>query len=137
MSAISITSLLRRHFSAILIVIGLALLGYVGWEYGDMIWSQHQLQKQWAAQQARGSENATNTADAAPDDGLTRLTIPKIDLAAVVVEGTNRKQLMLGPGHLKETPSPGENGNSVITAHRDTFFRHIYELQKGDEVLVQ
>src|SRR5207237_6803091 len=32
---------------------------------------------------------------------------------------------------------PGEPGNAVITGHRDTFFRHIYELQKGDEILVR
>jgi sortase A len=71
------------------------------------------------------------------DDGLMRLSIPKIDLAAVVVEGTSHRSLLLGPGHIKETPAPGQVGNSVITGHRDTFFRHIYELQKGDEILVQ
>ena len=38
---------------------------------------------------------------------------------------------------MKETPVPGQAGNAVITGHRDTFFRHIYELQKGDEILVQ
>jgi sortase A len=38
---------------------------------------------------------------------------------------------------MTDTPSPGENGNSVITAHRDTFFRHIYELKKGDEIVVR
>lgn len=125
----------RRHFSVILIVIGAMLLGYVGMEYADMLWSQRQLQKQWAMQQARA--HGQGDAETVADDGLTRLTIPKIDLAAVVVEGTNRKQLLLGPGHMAGTPAPGERGNSVITAHRDTFFRHIYELQKGDELVVQ
>ena len=71
------------------------------------------------------------------DDGLTRISIPKINLTAVVVEGVSRKQLMLGPGHIKETPAPGEAGNSVISAHRDTFFRHIYELNKGDVITVE
>jgi sortase A len=32
---------------------------------------------------------------------------------------------------------PGNTGNSVITGHRDTFFRHIYELQKGDAIYVR
>ncbi len=127
---------LRRHFSAILIVIGALLLGYVGYEYGSMVWMQHNLQKQWAAQQGQRSSRDAASAEF-PDDGLTRLTIPKIDLAAVVVEGTGRKQLLLGPGHMESTAAPGEKGNAVITAHRDTFFRHIYELKKGDEVLVQ
>ena len=128
-------SALRRHYSAIMIVAGALLLAYVGWQYGDMIYSQHQLQRQWAAQQ-QPSANSTRQ-EAALDDGLTRLSVPRIDLAAVVVEGTGHKQLLLGPGHIPDTPAPGDAGNSVISAHRDTFFRHIYELEKGDEILVQ
>jgi sortase A len=38
---------------------------------------------------------------------------------------------------MKETAMPGETGNAVITGHRDTFFRHIYELAKGDEIQVR
>jgi sortase A len=38
---------------------------------------------------------------------------------------------------LEDTPAPGELGNSVISGHRDTFFRHIHQLVKGDEILVQ
>ncbi len=71
------------------------------------------------------------------DDGLTRVSIPKIHLDAIVVEGTGHRQLLLGPGHMPDTPMPGDIGNSVITGHRDTFFRHIYELQKGDTIEVQ
>ena len=31
---------------------------------------------------------------------------------------------------------PGSIGNAVITAHRDTFFRHIFELSQGDEIVI-
>lgn len=130
-------SFLRLRLSAILIVLGALLLGYVGWQYADMAWSQRELQNQWAKQQSRRATQTQNASDSISDDGLTRLSIPKINLAAVVVEGTGRKQLLLGPGHMEDTASPGESGNAVISAHRDTFFRHIHELQKGDEVLVQ
>jgi sortase A len=58
-------------------------------------------------------------------------------LDAIVVEGTSYKQLAIAPGHMTDTAAPGENGNVVITAHRDTFFRHIFELKKGDEILVR
>src|SRR5262249_21622524 len=66
---------------------------------------------------------------------LTRLQIPKIKLDAMVVEGVSGRQLAKGPGHLEETAMPGEAGNAVITAHRDTFFRHIFELNEGDEIV--
>jgi sortase A len=38
---------------------------------------------------------------------------------------------------MTETPEPGTVGNSVITGHRDTFFRHLHELNRGDTLLVQ
>ena len=126
----------RRHYSLILVLVGVILLVYVGTQYGQMYWAQRDLERRWAAQQAM-SNNQPKSAEVKVDDGLMRLSIPKIDLAAVVVEGTSHRSLLLGPGHIKETPAPGQVGNSVITGHRDTFFRHIYELQKGDEILVQ
>jgi sortase A len=130
----------KRQWPTLLLLIGVVLLIYVGTQYGQMYWEQHQLESQWKAQQQRQAQHAANPGDAstAPvDDGLTRLSIPKIELDAVVVEGTTRKKLLLGPGHMEDTPAPGTEGNSVITAHRDTFFRHIVELSKGDELLVQ
>ncbi len=137
-SLASATALVRRHLSGLLLGFGLFVLAYVGFQYGEMYWQQRQLQRQWEAQQRRDTSGQPDARqEAISDDGLTRLVIPKIDLAAVVVEGTNHKALLLGPGHLSDTPAPGEPGNSVISAHRDTFFRHIYELGKGDEVVVQ
>jgi sortase A len=38
---------------------------------------------------------------------------------------------------MESSVPPGETGNAVITGHRDTFFRHIYELNKGDDIFVQ
>ena len=123
-----------RRLPVLLVIAGIALLGYVGFEYGSMYTSQRHLQQAWEQQQQATSQ----AANAAPvDDGLTRLSVPKISLDAVVVEGTAYKQLAIAPGHLKGTPAPGDDGNSVISAHRDTFFRHIYELQKGDTIRVQ
>jgi sortase A len=125
------------RISLVLIVLGAILLGYVGFEYFTMYSSQRQLARQWQEQQQRAKLQASDKAVKTADDGLTRISIPKINLTAVVVEGVGRKQLLLGPGHIKQTPSPGEAGNSVISAHRDTFFRHIYELNKGDVITVE
>lgn len=117
----------------VLIVAGVALLGYVGAQYGQMFLEQRRLAREWQRQNSAPRTLKTVTAD----DGLTKLLIPKIKMDAIVVEGTTRRQLLLGPGHMEQTPPPGEEGNSVITGHRDTFFRHIYELNKGDVIEVQ
>jgi sortase A len=130
---------LKRLLPTLMIIVGVALLIYVGTQYGSMFWEQRQLESQWEAQQHRSTQGNSQQGQSqgAVDDGLTRLSIPKIDLSAVVVEGTTRKKLLLGPGHMEESAAPGTLGNSVITAHRDTFFRHIVELGKGDELLVE
>ena len=101
-----------------------------------MYHEQQTLQRQWQEQQPSAS-TVPVSAPAVKDDGLTRVSIPKINLDVIVVEGTNHRALRIGPGHLRNTPAPGDVGNSVISAHRDTFFRHIYELTKGDEIQVR
>lgn len=124
---------LSRSFSVLLMVLGAGLLFYVGFQYWTMYSGQRQLAREWEQQQLERDAPGV----AFSNDGLTRLSIPKINLDAVVVEGTSQRELLKGPGHLEDTPAPGQNGNSVISAHRDTFFRHIYELAKGDLVTVQ
>jgi sortase A len=126
----------RQRLSAILMLIGVGILGYVGSEYWAMYHEQKVLQREWQEQQ-KSTEGKKTNVKAVEDDGLTRVSIPKINLDVIVVEGTNHRALRVGPGHLKSTPAPGEIGNSVISAHRDTFFRHIYELVKGDEIQVR
>ena len=128
-------NLTRRRVSLLLILVGVALLGYVGSEYWSMYRSQQRLASEWERQAATLSTPAS--APISQDQMLTRVVIPKISLDAIVVEGASRKELSEGPGHMKETAMPGETGNAVITAHRDTFFRHIYELVKGDQIQVR
>ena len=116
--------------------VGVLLLVYVGSQYYQMHREQKRLEAAWEKQQNTAPE-ASAEPTKSTDDGLIRLTIPKIDLSAIVVNGTTRMDLKSGPGKITGTPLPGEVGNSVISAHRDTFFRHIYELKPGDEIDVQ
>jgi len=124
----------RRRLSPALILLGAILLAYVGVQYGRMYKEQHDLAERWAQQEKAGQHAAS---EQSIDDDLIRLYVPRIDLSSFVVEGTSYRDLLLGPGHVPHTPFPGADGNSVITGHRDTFFRHINELEKGDTVLVQ
>src|SRR3954464_5959139 len=125
----------RRWAPLALLIVGAVLLAYVTFEYGTMFYQQRQLSAQWEKQNAPSHAAPPKAED--PRDQMTRLSIPSIDLDAIVVEGTSYKQLAIAPGHMTDTAAPGETGNSVITAHRDTFFRHIYELKKGDEIVVR
>jgi len=128
----------RNFVPTLLILLGALLVAYVGSQYGEMYFQQKKLAEAWEQEQARQAEApAAEQAHEQKDDGLVRLVIPKIDLTSFIVEGTDHKALLLGPGHMTRTAEPGHVGNAVISGHRDTFFRHIYELQKGDQLLVE
>ena len=71
---------------------------------------------------------------AAPGPGkpIGVLEIPRLGLSSVVIEGDEAAALLLGVGHLSDTPLPWRNGNSVFAAHRDTFFRPLEGIQRSD-----
>jgi sortase A len=69
-------------------------------------------------------------------EALTKLSIPRIGLRAVVIEGASAHSLLMGPGHLTGSAIPGTNGNAVIAGHRDTFFRHVDQLRAGDAIFI-
>lgn len=145
----------RRCLAPLLIFSGVAVLGYAGFQYGTMLLEQRHLEALWRQQQRfntganrhsdprKLSENVSEdsseyASNSAPESGvLTRISIPSMDFSAVVVEGTDMYSMMLGPGHLAGTPQPGEPGNAVVSAHRDTFFRHIMKLTTGDHILIE
>lgn len=71
---------------------------------------------------------------------FARIIIPKIELDAVVFEGVDRATLKLGPGHMPDTPLPGQPGNAVISGHRTTYGRPFFELDllaQGDRIEVE
>ena len=126
------TRAVKQYFGALLISLGILLSAYVGGTYAWMYHEQRSLLHQWQVSNASGGDRVPAEANA-----LTRILIPKIKLDAVITEGTSHTALTLGPGHLKDSVTPGDVGNSVIAAHRDTFFRHIYELNAGDDIYVE
>ncbi len=64
----------------------------------------------------------------APGSPVGILSIPKISVSMVVVEGTDAEQLRAGPGHYPGTPLPGQAGNAAIAGHRTTYLHPFYNL---------
>ena len=67
---------------------------------------------------------------------IGRLEIPRVDLTALVVEGTSGRALRRGVGHVKGTPFPGERGNVALAGHRDTYLRKLKDVEKGDLIRI-
>jgi sortase A len=68
---------------------------------------------------------------------VARLIAPAQDIDLLVLSGASGRTLAFGPGHLSGSANPGDPGNSVITAHRDTHFRFLQRLAAGDRLVVE
>jgi len=65
---------------------------------------------------------------------LAMVHIPRLNLSAPVLEGTDWLTLNHGVGHIAGTARPGERGNIGIAGHRDTFFRRLKDVHVGDAI---
>lgn len=66
-----------------------------------------------------------------------RVDIPGAHISAMIAEGVTARSLSVAVGHVPGTALPGQHGNTVFAAHRDTFFRRLGELQRGDVIRVR
>ncbi|HLX19206.1 MAG TPA: class E sortase [Gaiellaceae bacterium] len=67
------------------------------------------------------------------------ITIPRIGLHAVLVDGTGESQLADGPGLYRGDFLPGEGRLVYVAGHRTTYsapFANIQDLRRGDEVVI-
>ena len=93
------------------------------------------LEKQKSAQQQH--RVTLPSAVANQGDVLGRIEIPRLGVTIAILEGTSAQTLRLGVGHIKGTALPGEQGNSGIAGHRDTFFRPLKSIRTNDEIRIQ
>src|SRR5579863_2909955 len=88
---------------------GLAL-GYCAFLWGRAEFDQ--AQGNWTLEHQAGS---IATPIAASEGSLVgRIEIPRLDLSAIVFEGTSDDTLARGVGHLRGSAAPGQHGNLVL-----------------------
>jgi sortase A len=76
----------------------------------------------------------------AAGDPIGVITIDKIGVDKVVVEGTSVPDLRKAPGHYEGSPLPGQVGNAAIAGHRTTYgapFGDVDQLAKNDRISVR
>jgi sortase A len=132
--------------SALLIATGLCVVLYSVWFLLDGVVYQHAqravfLRPSTASQvQKLGPEvfslpEAVSAGTPPAGDDVPvfgQLMIPNIHLDVMVGEGVDKQTLRRAVGHLATSGQPGQRGNLVLLGHRDTFFRPLRELQRGD-----
>ena len=68
---------------------------------------------------------------------VARLRIVSAKIDALVLANASGHALAFGPTHVAGSADPGAAGNSIIIAHRDTHFRFLQYLSRGDRMTVQ
>lgn len=119
------------------LLFGILVLGYCGYVPLDTKLYQageaQRFQQELSSIQATASERPVT---AISGKTLGRIEIPRIGLAAMILEGIDGRTLRRAVGHLPSTPLPGQRGNVAIAGHRDTFFRGLRNVKQGDEIRI-
>lgn len=136
------------YVGVLLIVAGLGLLGYVGWQmFGTNIVSRQtqdrivdDLRSRWATEAAVTLDAKRNAVPPGEATALVRIPAFGDDYVVPVLEGVSDEVLASGYGHFPGTAAPGRRGNYALAAHRVTHgepLRDMPELRPGDEVIIE
>jgi sortase A len=68
---------------------------------------------------------------------VARLEVPRLGVDQIVLSSAAGRALAFGPALSSASAAPGAIGNTVISAHRDTHFRFMAELARGDLVWIE
>jgi sortase A len=122
-------------------VVALASLGLCSVAYGSAAIHQARQKAVLSALRANAAAPAplastaqTSRSKVANSVLLGLIEIPRLDTASIVEEGVETSTLWKAVGHIPGTALPGERGNAVLAAHRDTYFSGLGDLKVGDMV---
>ncbi|HSU34612.1 MAG TPA: class E sortase [Propionibacteriaceae bacterium] len=133
----------------VLLVTGLACLGWVAYQYfGTNVTSQQtfktereELRTKWTAEKTSDPSGKKKLSEL-PGEAIALLRIPRFgsDYEIPILNGTDLAILSKGVGHYSSTAGPGEIGNFALAGHRVTHgqpFARLLELERGDQIIVE
>lgn len=129
----------RSRLSIFIIAISV-IIG--GWQFGHGVYiyakaelAQYLLVDAWEeSKQTQQPVKPWPWADTWP---VARLTVPTHNIDLIVLAGDSGRTLAFGPGHNFGSVLPGDIGNSIISAHRDTHFGFLQHIAAGDEIIIE
>lgn len=141
-------TIMKKVISNIMILIGAALLIFVGYTQAKVYLEQKKLRDQYASlsfEVEDGDVENGEEKEIKKGETIGILEIPKLDLSTVLVEGTDPENIKYAVGHLPGSSSVSKVGskgeNFVIAGHRSytygKFFNRLDELKNGDEVILK
>ncbi len=139
MKHMNLSRITRIAIIAMLVAAGLALIGNGVWiktkaQLAQILLNQAFERVQSTPASIGNKAKPWGWADIKP---IARLSAPRLKRKNIILDSTSGEALAFGPGHLPSTPLPGEQGTSVLSAHRDTHFTWIKNLKMGDRLEVE
>ena len=128
---------IKTLFSYILIGAGAFLLFQGARNFLESRWGQRTAAREFQQEMPEAAPQAPAPARPEPGEAIAKLTIPRLDAKLYIVEGVDTADLRRGPGHMPGTAMPGADGNCVIAGHRDTHFRVLKDIRRGDDIVLQ
>ncbi|WGX98434.1 class E sortase [Nocardioides sp. L-11A] len=124
-----------------LIAAGLAVLGWVAWQFWGTNWQSQQRQGEVRRALESGWGDGQDVVRTEFGNATAIVRIPRFgkDFSVPVLEGSSDEVLAAGVGHMEDTEA-GAVGNYVLAGHRVTHgepFADLPSLRPGDEVIVQ
>jgi sortase A len=117
------------------LVTGLLAVSYVGWIYAARFFHQADQARRFERAVAHSTSplsKAVRTTKPPVGSLIGKILIPRLGISTIVDEGVDSETLNLSVGHIPATALPGQPGNVGIAGHRDTFFRHLRNIQRDD-----
>jgi sortase A len=142
---------IKTWLSTILIIAGIVILAIGVWQITNVNTKTNETlskaKKMLAQAKESPQKNGKNDQPVQPVQAENKpaqigytigiLGIPRIKAELPIVEGTDPDDLEKGVGHYKGSSLPSQNGQIVLSGHRDTVFRHLGELKIGDPLDVK
>ena len=131
-----------RHLERLLLILGIASLGYYGYVSAETALYQSIENRELDAILASAppppilAPGPAAWRRAAPVTGapMGRIEIPRLGMSAVIRAGSDARTLRLAVGYIPGTALPGDGGNIGLAAHRDTFFRRLGDIRTHDDI---
>lgn len=110
-------------------------LGTAGWIHAKAIAAQILLDRAWQQTLVDKTRNKPwPWADTWP---VAELIAPQHDISLIVLAGDSGASLAFGPGHAFASSMPEARGTVMISGHRDTHFRFLQNLKKGERLILK
>ena len=125
----------RRAAALASLIAGAALVAHAAYIPAKAAVAQVLLERAWTrVQNGERGVRPWPWADITP---VAALEIPRQRWSAIVLSGTSGEALAFGPGHMTNSAAIGFPGTAIVAAHRDTQFRVLRELRRGDAVVAR